>query len=82
MRFSTVLSTLAIAGGIADASLPSGRSLRHVGKQDKHINKPRGPTFGTEQQYEKRETNFQYLTNSTASEYFRIHYKEESLILS
>ncbi|KAA8569166.1 hypothetical protein EYC84_000835 [Monilinia fructicola] len=66
MRFSTVLSTLAIAGGIADATLPSGRSLRHVGKQDKHINKPRGPTFGTEQQYEKRETNFQYLTNSTA----------------
>ncbi|RAL58572.1 hypothetical protein DID88_003348 [Monilinia fructigena] len=67
MRFSTVVSTLAIAGGIADATAHSGRSLRHVGKQDKHIPKPREPTFGTEQQqYEKRETNFQYLTNSTA----------------
>ncbi|KAI9649459.1 hypothetical protein NHQ30_002035 [Ciborinia camelliae] len=69
MRFSTVVSTLAIAGGIAEASLHSGRSLRHVGKQDKplkHMHKARDAAPKREQQYEKRATSFPYLTNSTA----------------
>ncbi|KAM0164683.1 hypothetical protein ACHAPG_000456 [Botrytis cinerea] len=66
MRFSTVVSTLAIAGGIADATLHSGRSLRHVGKKDKLIHKARDTAPRREQKHEKRDASFPYLTNSTA----------------
>lgn len=69
MRFSTVVSTLAIASGIADATLHSGRSLRHVGKKDKHTHKLRDTASRREQQYEKRDATFPYLTNSTASKF-------------
>ncbi|KAF7954285.1 hypothetical protein EAE96_005414 [Botrytis aclada] len=66
MRFSTVVSTLAIAGGIADATLHSGRSLRHVGKKDKITHKARDTASRREQKHEKRDASFPYLTNSTA----------------
>lgn len=67
MRFSTVVSILAIAGGIAEATLHSGRSLKHVGKKDKHVYKSRVAAPKREQQYGKRDSSFPYLTNSTAS---------------
>ncbi|QSZ36493.1 hypothetical protein DSL72_006373 [Monilinia vaccinii-corymbosi] len=68
MRFSTVVSTLAVADGIAHAGFHSGRSWRHVGMQDRHIPRVKEPSLNREQQSEKRTTttNFPYLTNATA----------------
>ena len=80
MRFSTVVSTLAIAGGIADATLHSGRSLRHVGKKDKPIHKARDTAPRREQKHEKRDASFPYLTNSTASKYFECNIVGKPLI--
>ena len=64
MCFSTVVSALAVGAGVASAAFHSGRSLKDVGKVDKH------PTLGRralETQRSRRPTS-QYLTNSTASQ--------------
>lgn len=62
MRFSNFISLLAVAAGLAEA----GRSLRHVGKQDKvrDIHR-RTPSYS--RHTKRQESSFKYLTNSTSS---------------
>jgi carboxypeptidase D len=67
MRFSAVVSALAVVVNVTFAAHHSGRSLRHVGMTDKHH-----PKLGRRepQQLEKRCSHSSpYLTNSTASVY-------------
>jgi carboxypeptidase D len=68
MRFSTCVSALAIAAGVASAAHHSGRSLKHVGKADKPRNHARREQPQGQQQ--TRRSTDQYLTNSTSSKNF------------
>lgn len=66
MRFSTCVSALAIAAGVASAA--HHRSLQHVGKADR----PRPDHARRQQpqgQKETRSSAFPYLTNSTSSKF-------------
>ncbi|KAH6674188.1 Alpha/Beta hydrolase protein [Halenospora varia] len=65
MRFSTCISALAIASGVATAAHHSGRSLKHVGMKDKpRQHARREPQMQPEKP--RRATSSQYLTNSTS----------------
>lgn len=67
MRFSDVVSALAVTAGVVSAAGHSGRSLKHVGKADK----PRKIQQRDPQLHQRRDTS-QYLTNSTASKSFDV----------
>lgn len=62
MRFSNVISALAIAAEVACA----GRSLKHVGREDRPQSFAR-PLPRSQPIKHRRETSFPYLTNATAS---------------
>ncbi|KAH7350830.1 Alpha/Beta hydrolase protein [Rhexocercosporidium sp. MPI-PUGE-AT-0058] len=63
MRFSNIVSALALTASVASAAFHSGRSLKHVGKADKprKIQQRVAPV----KTHDRRSTT-QYLTNSTA----------------
>lgn len=64
MHFSSIIAGLAGAASLVSAAQHSGRSLKHVGKTDKH------PKLARREQptQQRREQTFPYLTNITASE--------------
>jgi carboxypeptidase D len=68
MRFSAVISLLILGAGLATAAGHSGRSLKHVGKEDKHHKHAR--RAAPEAPKVRREDQFQYLTNATQSKCF------------
>jgi carboxypeptidase D len=66
MRLSAVVSALAVLVNVTSAAHHSGRSLKHVGREDRHHPK----LARREPQQQKRcSDSSPYLTNSTASEY-------------
>lgn len=64
MRFSSIVSAIALTASVASAALHSGRSLKHVRKADKprKIQQRAAPV-----KTHDRRSATQYLTNSTAS---------------
>ncbi|TVY80493.1 putative serine carboxypeptidase [Lachnellula suecica] len=64
MRFSSLVSALAITAGVASAAQHSGRSLQHVGKKDKPL--PKQIRQEPQGQKQTRRDTSQYLTNSTS----------------
>jgi carboxypeptidase D len=66
MRFSTYVSALAVAIGVVSAAGHSGRSLKHVGLQDKARPQARKQPLPPKSSFNRRDTS-QYLTNSTTS---------------
>jgi carboxypeptidase D len=76
MRFSTLVSTLIVASDAAFAAQHSGRSLKHVGKEDKISPLARREPHPKEQQ---KRAYSEYLTNSTTSEYLQEKLQTQSL---
>jgi len=66
MRFVTLFSTLLIGAGVASAAQHSGRSLRHVGKEDKHHRLGRRQPVVPPQ---RLSSSSQYLTDASESQY-------------